>query len=337
MNKAENKRRDARFFLEGNMEKYTRWDDFLVAEHELIERGMAVLKGCLDDFAGSLREPFRLQRGLDFLLEFGDKIHNRKEEDFLFPLMGSRGIPVEGGPLGVMVREHGEERQLLQSMLGRLPGLASAPDVDKERFQQEGLDYLRIRAEHIWKENDVLYPMGRKVMINSDNEYLLEQFDLLDRQYYGPQAKSSYIAMLEEAEAGAGVHKRLIDSLSYEQLDALMEALPFEVTFVDVDDTVAYFNRLDKTKIFPRTRSVIGRKVEKCHPEKSVDNVRRIVEGFKKGTMDKAEFWIDFKGDKILIRYFPVRDRAGNYLGVVEVTEEIGRIQKLEGQKRLLD
>jgi uncharacterized protein len=319
------------------MEKYTRWDDFLIAEHELIERGMAVLKACLDDFATSLHEPFRLQRVLDFLLEFGDKIHNRKEEDFLFPLMSSRGIPVEGGPLGVMVREHGDERQLLQSMLNRLPELARAPDAEKERFRQEGLDYLRIRAEHIWKENDVLYPMGRQVMVNSDNEYLLEQFDSLDRQFYGPQAKSSYIAMLEEAEAGAGVRKRLIDRLSYEQLDALMEALPFEVTFVDGDDAVAYFNRLDKAKIFPRTRSVIGRKVEKCHPEKSVDNVRRIVEGFKKGTMDKAEFWIDFKGDKVLIRYFPVRDRQGKYLGVVEVTEEIGRIQKLKGEKRLLD
>jgi uncharacterized protein len=319
------------------MVEYKRWDDFLIAEHELIERGMAVLKSCLDDFAASLAEPFRLQRTLDFLLEFGDRIHNRKEEDFLFPLMESHGIPVAGGPLGVMVREHGDERLLLQGMLGRLPGLGGAAEQEKERFVNEGLNYLRIRAEHIWKENDVLYPMGRQVMIQTDNDYLLEQFEWLDRQFYGPEAKSSYIAMLEEAEAGAAIRKRLVDNLSYEQLDALMEALPFEVTFVDADDTVAYFNRLDKEKIFTRTRSVIGRKVDKCHPEKSVENVRRIVDGFKKGTMEKAEFWINFKDDKILIRYFPVRDRDGKYLGVVEITEEIGRIQKLEGEKRLLD
>ena len=82
---------------------------------------------------------------------------------------------------------------------------------------------------------------------------------------------------------------------------------------------------------------VIGRQVEKCHPEKSVDTVKKIVSGFKQKTMDKAEFWIDFKGDKILIRYFPVYDDAGEYLGVLEVTQEIGAIQKLTGQKRLLD
>jgi uncharacterized protein len=239
--------------------------------------------------------------------------------------------------LGVMVKEHDEERRLLQGMLLRLPDLAGVSAGEQDRFRQEGLDYLKIRAEHIWKENDVLYPMGRRVITEADNSRLLAQFGDIDRQFYGEQAASRYAAMLEEAEAGAEVKKRLIDDLSYEQLDAIMEALPFEVTFVDADDTVAYFNRLDKTKVFARTRSVIGRKVDKCHPEKSVDSVHRIVEGFKNGTMDQAEFWIDFKDDKIMIRYFPVRDRAGKYLGVLEVTQEIARIQKLEGQKRLLD
>jgi hypothetical protein len=113
--------------------------------------------------------------------------------------------------------------------------------------------------------------------------------------------------------------------------------MPFEVTFVDADDTVAYFNRLDREKLFPRTRSVVGRKVQKCHPEKSVDTVHAIVDGFKNKTRDKAEFWIDFRDDKILIRYFPVYDDDGAYMGVLEVTQAIGWIQSLEGQKRLLD
>jgi hypothetical protein len=106
---------------------------------------------------------------------------------------------------------------------------------------------------------------------------------------------------------------------------------------VDAQDSVAYFNRLDKEKIFTRTRSVIGRKVEKCHPEKSVDVVKKIVTGFKEKTLDKAEFWIDFKNDKILIRYFPVYGDDGEYMGVLEVTQEIGAIQKLTGKKTLLD
>ncbi len=110
-----------------------------------------------------------------------------------------------------------------------------------------------------------------------------------------------------------------------------------DASVVDAQDSVAYFNRLDKEKLFVRSRSVIGRKVVKCHPGKSVDKVEEIVNGFKSGELDKAEFWIELGEQKILIRYFPVRDQQGEYLGVLEVTQEISEIQKLTGEKRLLD
>ena len=318
------------------MEHYTRWDDFLVAEHEMIERAMAVLKNNLEKIDESVKSPLQLMRALDFLLEFGDKMHNTKEEKYLFPLMGQKGLPVEGGPIGVMLMEHDAERRLLQKMMAELPTLAEALVAGRQKFAAEGFEYLKIRAEHIWKENDVLYAMGRKVISDEENHTLLEAFKTLDRLTYGDAAREHYYQMLAEVEKDSEAKKRLIRNLSYEQIDAIMETLPFEVTFVDAEDTVAYFNKLDKTKIFPRTRSVIGRKVEKCHPEKSVDMVRQIVEGFKNRTMDHAEFWIDFKGDKILIRYYPVFKEAGEYMGVLEVTQEIGAIQKIEGQKRLL-
>lgn len=99
---------------------------------------------------------------------------------------------------------------------------------------------------------------------------------------------------------------------------------------------MAYFNRLDKEKIFVRSRSVIGRKVVKCHPKNSIDKVVKIVEGFKSGDMDKAEFWINLGDKKVYIRYFPIRDEQGVYLGVLEVTQDIAEIQKLSGEKRLL-
>lgn len=99
---------------------------------------------------------------------------------------------------------------------------------------------------------------------------------------------------------------------------------------------MAYFNRLDKEKIFARSRSVIGRKVVKCHPKNSIDKVVKIVEGFKSGDMDKAEFWINLGDKKVYIRYFPIRDEQGVYLGVLEVTQDIAEIQKLSGEKRLL-
>jgi len=318
------------------MENYTRWDDFLVAEHEMIERAMAVLKNNLEKIDEAVKAPLQMQRAIDFLLEFGDKVHNTKEEEFLFPLMGQKGLPVQGGPIGVMLMEHDAERNLLQRMMAELPNLAEAATTARQKFAAEGFEYLTIRAEHIWKENDVLYPMGRKLFSDEDNTSLLNAFKTLDQQTYGDTARDHYAQMLAEVEKDSEARKRLIRSLSYEQIDAIMETLPFEVTFVDAEDTVAYFNKLDKTKLFPRTRSVIGRKVEKCHPEKSVGTVNQIVSGFKERTMDHAEFWIDFRGDKILIRYYPVYNEAGEYMGVLEVTQAIGAIQKIEGEKRLM-
>jgi len=318
------------------MENYTRWDDFLVAEHEMIERAMAVLKINLEKIDEAVKAPLQMQRAIDFLLEFGDKMHNAKEEEFLFPLMGQKGLPVEGGPIGVMLMEHDAERKLLQNMMAELPRLAEATTAERHKFAAGGFEYLTIRAEHIWKENDVLYAMGRKVISEEENGTLLNEFKTLDQLTYGDAARRHYEQMLAEVEKDSEAKKRLIRNLSYEQIDAIMEALPFEVTFVDAEDTVAYFNKLDKTKLFPRTRSVIGRKVEKCHPEKSVDTVSQIVNGFKDRSMDHAEFWIDFRGDKILIRYYPVYSEAGDYMGVLEVTQAIGAIQKIEGEKRLI-
>lgn len=123
--------------------------------------------------------------------------------------------------------------------------------------------------------------------------------------------------------------------LSEEVLDALLETLPVEVSFVDENDTVRYFNK-DGDRIFPRPPSVIGRKVQDCHPEKSLHKVNQILDDFKNNRRDVAEFWIDLRSRKVYIRYFAVRDKSGKYLGCLEVTQDITEIQKIEGEKRLL-
>ena len=123
--------------------------------------------------------------------------------------------------------------------------------------------------------------------------------------------------------------------LSPEQLEAMLESLPVEISFVDNEDTVRYFNRFGR-RIFPRPESVIGRRVEQCHPQKSLDKVRAIIDGFRKGSLDKAEFWINLKGRLIYIRYIPARDQTGAYLGCLEVSQDVTYIQKLKGEKRLL-
>jgi hypothetical protein len=125
-------------------------------------------------------------------------------------------------------------------------------------------------------------------------------------------------------------------SLSKEEAEGILDALPIDLSFVDKSDKVKYFNKAEK-RIFVRTKSVIGRKVELCHPQKSVHVVTKIIEAFKAGKKDVAEFWINMGGRLVHIRYFAVRDQNKKYLGTLEVTQDLTDIKKIEGEKRLLE
>jgi PAS domain S-box-containing protein len=128
----------------------------------------------------------------------------------------------------------------------------------------------------------------------------------------------------------------MLEVLSTETLEAIFDTLPVDITFVDGTDTVRYYSR-DEERIFRRTPAVIGRKVQQCHPQQSVHKVNEVISDLKSGRRKVAEFWIDLKRRKIYIRYFPVKDKKGNYIGVVEVTQDITDLQKIKGEKRLLD
>lgn len=121
-----------------------------------------------------------------------------------------------------------------------------------------------------------------------------------------------------------------------EQVNLLLRFLPVDITYVDENDKVIFYNRGDD-RVFPRSKGIIGREVKFCHPPKSVHMVIQIVEEFKAGNKDVAEFWFNFKGRMIHIRYFAIRDKDKRYKGVIEMSQDITEIQKLEGQKRLLD
>ena len=125
-------------------------------------------------------------------------------------------------------------------------------------------------------------------------------------------------------------------TLSKNEIEAILDTLPVDITFVDKEDTVKYFNK-SEGRIFVRTKAIIGRKVQQCHPQQSIHIVNKIVDSFKSGKKDVAEFWIQ-KGNRLVhIRYFAVRNREGKYLGTIEVTQDITDIKKIEGEKRLLD
>jgi len=125
-------------------------------------------------------------------------------------------------------------------------------------------------------------------------------------------------------------------TLSKDEIEATLNTLPVDITFVDKEDTVRYFNKSEK-RIFVRTKAVIGRKVQQCHPQKSIHIVNKILDSFKGGKKDVAEFWIQKENRLVHIRYFPVRNRDGKYLGTIELTQDITDLKKIEGEKRLLD
>ena len=128
----------------------------------------------------------------------------------------------------------------------------------------------------------------------------------------------------------------MIENLDNKTLEAILNVIPIEISFIDKNDEVKYFNK-NADRIFPRPRSVIGKKVQQCHPLKSLQKVVQIIDAFKSDEKNIAEFWIDFKGMKVYIRYFPVRNKKGEYLGTVEVSQNITGLKKLEGEKRLVD
>jgi hypothetical protein len=124
-------------------------------------------------------------------------------------------------------------------------------------------------------------------------------------------------------------------NLAFEQLLGIFNNLPVDITFVDAEDRVAFFSE-GPERVFERSRAIIGRHVQNCHPPKSLATVERILADFRAGAQNVAEFWLQLGGKFVHIRYFAVRDEAGAYLGTLEVTQDLTRLRALEGDRRLL-
>lgn len=127
----------------------------------------------------------------------------------------------------------------------------------------------------------------------------------------------------------------MIENISEKIWELILNTLPFELTIIDDDDKILYFNREGK-RIFPRPQSIIGRSVQECHPQKTLHLVNQVIDDLRSGRRDSTSFWIDLHRRKIYIRYFALRDNDGGYLGCMEVTQDITEIQRLEGERRLL-
>ena len=261
--------------------------------------------------------------------------HYLREENVLFPYMEKHGITQ---PPAIMWAEHDKIRQI-EKELHILMDKPTSQDFmgQLNRVASSLADTL---SSHFYKENNVLFPTSLKVIGEEEWPDIRRQFDQIGYCPFTPQSATVSFKVMETLPSRSEGGENLISfengALSKEEIEAIFDSLPVEVTFVDKDDKLRYFSQ-SKEMIFVRTKAAIGLKVQQCHPQKSIHVVNKILEDFRNGRRNVAEFWINFKDKLVHIRYFPVRNKNGDYLGCVEVTQDISNIKQIKGEKRLLD
>jgi uncharacterized protein len=309
-----------------------RWNDLLSEDHTTIEKVFAAVEKKLAEPSGP--NPAFIADAVEFLVGYVEGCHNKKEETHLFPLCEERGIPTDGGPLAVMLAEHEQQKKLITGIEESGKAFAGGDGSALASFTKTFREYATLCKDHYWKENDILYPMAARVMSADDEQAVAEGIAAVEASL-GADTHERYYALAEQLIAGGAV-RDLSTNLDPDVLAGMLNALPVELSFVDADDTVQYFSHEDHDKIFPRNRSAIGTKVQNCHPSHSVHLVNKILTEFKAGKREVAEFWIEMGPKFVHIRYYPVRDTAGKYLGTMEVVQDVAGIRALEGQRRLL-
>lgn len=276
-----------------------------------------------------------IQQHLNSLMD-ADK-HYRRKEYLLFPYFEKNDLP---GPAMVMWGKHDEVRNLLRETIA---GLQQAERMSAAEAKAYCLFTVTPAIEAvddmIYKEEKILFPTALDLLTEQDWYEIYLQSDEYGYCLYAPEFEWTpeggvHAEMRKPATAGGRVQMPT-GSFSLDELIATFSALPFDLTFVDKDDTVRYFTP-GKERIFDRSRAILGRKVQYCHPPKSVHIVNKIVKDFKAGTQDRARFWINMGGRLIYICYYAVRDSQGEYLGTLEVTQDLSEVRSLEGERRLL-
>lgn len=263
-----------------------------------------------------------------------DKHYSRKE-NLIFPYLEKYGITA---PPKVMWGVDDEIRAEIKGIKIELEKYKGNKDEIIKRTEA----LINKISEMIFKEENILFPMCKDTLTEDEWITIAEGSDEIGYCLTEPAGvwKPKRVN-LEKKEAGnvsteaPGYVKLETGILKVEELEAVLNTLPFDITFVDKDDVVKYFSQ-GKERIFARTKAVIGRAVQNCHPPASVHVVQKIVEDFKAGVKDHEDFWIKMGDIFVYIRYFAVRDSQGNYLGTLEVTQNIKPIQDIEGEKRLM-
>ena len=315
------------------------------AENLGVERALDRMEAALEDLRA---EPgpktfAEARAALDRLMAY-DK-HYLRKENILFAYLERTGF---AGPSKVMWGVHNEIRdqwKALDALLGDFyeadafdEGVADEMDVIFDPIAQAIRDM-------VYKEEKILFPAALERLSETEWAEIREQGDEIGYCYARPGTYwEPEVEVKEEAEthggaldaAPEGLIPLTTGALSVEQINWMLQAMPIDITFVDENDEVRYFTETEE-RIFQRSPAIIGRKVQNCHPPQSVDRVQQILDDFRAGTRDVAEFWIQMQGMFVHIRYFALRDDEGAYRGTIEVTQNLKPLRELEGEKRLLD
>lgn len=258
-------------------------------------------------------------------------IHYAKKENLLFPYLEKYGVTA---PPQVMWGVDDEIRDEIKDLRREIQSDKS----DVEDIVERGMELAEKIKDMIFKEENILLPMLVDMLTEDEwkqiNEDSFEYGNLVDNiPEWNPTGGRKKVLKAEESEPDSVTLSTGV--LKKNELEALLNTLPFDITFVDKDGLVKYFSQ-SAERIFARTTTVLGRHVTNCHPPTSVHVVTQIVEDLESGKKDHEDFWIRMGDKYVFIRYFAVRDNDNNFLGVLEVTQNIAPIQEITGEKRLM-
>ncbi|WP_311081285.1 DUF438 domain-containing protein [Paenibacillus polymyxa] len=279
---------------------------------------------------------YKLLEDLSLLLDL-DKHYSRKE-NLVFPYLERYGI---FGPTKVMWGVDDSIRAAIKEA----KSLLTEYNGDREQIGKALAHIMSEVNEMIFKEENILLPMALSKLTEDEWLKIARESEEIGfcltapEREWRPERAEEPAEALEQTEGTSGTPQGFVrfetGIISVQQLELLLNHLPVDLTFIDENDVVRYFSH-GKERIFARTKAVIGRTVQNCHPPQSVHVVEKLLEDFKAGRKDVEDFWIPIKDKFVYIRYFAIRDAEGRYLGTLEFTQNIAPIRALEGQKRIL-
>ncbi|MCD6372052.1 MAG: DUF438 domain-containing protein [Thermococcus sp.] len=318
------------------------------------ERMREEILGVLEEIVGNLRK-------VGFT-------HYNREEMLTFPYIERRGLTAIAT---VLWTKHDEIRFMVKRLAELLRKRNEMPwEEFVERFKEKAGEASFALSDMVFRENNIYYPTLKALLSDGEWKAIRMQEDEIGYYKVNPPAwdpgedvkplhpweinpelgVEELLSLPKEVQQALKGQPLEFDKtelkrdgdidlgtgfVSLEELKAIFEALPVDVTFIDRDDRVRFFSPGER--IFARTPSVLGRPVQLCHPPKSVHIVNKILKAFKEGRKKEAAFWLRLGPKYVYIKYVPLFDEEGNYLGTLEMTMDIAPYKEIDGEKRLLD